>query len=78
MKYVSPLFKVFLLIGFILNAYIFLYDKTYVYKALEIGYMNGETSATIDDINYFETRIIKSSEGKQWPEGFDYNDKKIL
>lgn len=77
MKYVSPLFRFFLAIGVILNAYIFLDDKTYVYKALEIGYMNGETSATIDDINYFETRIIKSSEGKQWPEGFDYNDNEI-
>ena len=77
MKYIIALFKTLLLLLIILNAYILLSGKTYVYKALKIGYMRGHNTATIEDIQFFDTRIVESESGEQWPEAFDYNQKEI-
>lgn len=56
-----------------LNAYIFITGKTYVYKALTIGYMRGHNSATIEDMAFFNTRLVKASEVREWPLALGYN-----
>lgn len=77
MKYVAPLFKAVLLIIISFNAYILLSGKTYMYKVIDFGYMHGNTSATIQDIDFFYTRTIESLNGVQWPKGVDYNKKQL-
>ena len=39
--------------------------------------MQGNTSASIEDVSFFETRTVASENGEQWPLGADYNQKKI-
>ena len=77
MKHALPFFKAVLLILICLNAFILVSGKTYLYKAIKIGYLQGNTSATIEDIDFFDTRIVESENGKQWPKGMDYNQKQL-
>ncbi|MDG1849550.1 MAG: serine hydrolase [Flavobacteriales bacterium] len=48
-----------------------------MYKVIDFGYMHGNTSATIQDIDFFYTRTIESLNGVQWPKGVDYNKKQL-
>ena len=77
MKHALTFFKAVLLILICLNAFILVSGKTYLYKAIKIGYLQGNTSATIEDIDFFDTRIVESENGKQWPKGMDYNQKQL-
>jgi CubicO group peptidase (beta-lactamase class C family) len=77
MKHAFLILKAILLILISFNVYILLSGKTYVYKAVKIGYMQGNTSASIDDVSFFETRTVASENGEQWPLGADYNQKKL-
>ena len=60
MKYISLLFKALLFLFIGANAYLIISGKTYVYKAVKIGYMRGHNTATIEDVQFFETRIVAS------------------
>tara|TARA_B100000497_G_C7674753_1_gene407524 strand:+ start:187 stop:1275 length:1089 start_codon:yes stop_codon:yes gene_type:complete len=51
--------------------------KSFVYKAIEVGYLNGNITATIEDIKFFDTRIITSEKKEPWPIAEDYNQKKL-
>ena len=73
MKYISVLFKALLFLFIGANAYLITSGKTYVYKAVKIGYMRGHNTATIEDVQFFETRIVASKNGQQWPEASNYN-----
>ena len=73
MKYISLLFKTLLFLFIGINAYIIISGKTYVYKAVKIGYIRGHNTATIEDVQFFETRIVASKNGQQWPEAYNYN-----
>jgi CubicO group peptidase (beta-lactamase class C family) len=77
MKHAFLILKAILLILISFNVFILLSWKTYVYKAVKIGYMQGNTSASIDDVSFFETRTVASENGEQWPLGADYNQKKL-
>jgi CubicO group peptidase (beta-lactamase class C family) len=77
MKHAFLILKAILLILISFNVFILLSGKTYVYKAVKIGYMQGNTSASIDDVSFFETRTVASENGEQWPLGADYNQKKL-
>tara|TARA_B100000886_G_scaffold335419_1_gene292458 strand:- start:90 stop:1250 length:1161 start_codon:yes stop_codon:yes gene_type:complete len=77
MKYISILFKILLFLFLGVNIYIIISGKTYVYKAVKIGYIRGHNTATIEDIQFFETRIVASKNGKQWPEASNYNKTNI-
>jgi CubicO group peptidase (beta-lactamase class C family) len=77
MKYIKTLLKTVLFLFVILNVYILVSGKTYVYKALNIGYMRGHNTATIEDIQFFNTRIIESGTPDLWPQASDYNSTEI-
>ena len=77
MKYISLLFKALLILFIGANAYLIISGKTYVYKAVKIGYMRGHNTATIEDVQFFETRIVASKNGQQWPEASNYNKTNI-
>ena len=77
MKYISLLFKALLFLFIGANTYLIISGKTYVYKAVKIGYMRGHNTATIEDIQFFETRIVASKNGQQWPEASNYNKTNI-
>ena len=77
MKYISVLFKTLLFLFIGGNSYLIISGKTYVYKAVKIGYMRGHSTATIEDIQFFESRIVASKNGQQWPEASNYNKTNI-
>ncbi len=68
----------FLVFCFVLaNAYIVISGKTYVYKAIKIGYLKGHNTATIEDYQYFDNRLVETTNPKQWPQAYDYNTREI-
>lgn len=77
MKYIKLLLKTILFIVLIINVYILASGKTYVYKAVKIGYMRGHNTATIEDIQFFDTRLIETGKPDGWPEASDYNTKEL-
>ena len=46
----------------IANAYILISGKTYVYKAIKVGYLKGHNTATIEDFSFFENRKSTNKE----------------
>ncbi|MGY5851215.1 serine hydrolase domain-containing protein [Salegentibacter sp. F14] len=58
----------------LLLLYIFNYE--YVLKGAKITYLNGHTSAFIDDYHNFNNRIIEAGDtGQEWPKHPDYNSE---
>ena len=77
MKFLKFSLKLLVLCFVLLNAYIVLSGKTYVYKAVKIGYLKGHNTATIEDYQYFDNRIVEKGSPSQWPEASDYNSQEI-
>lgn len=77
MKLLKLSLKLLVFCIILLNAYIFISGKTYVYKAIKTGYLKGHNTATIEDYKYFENRIVEKGEGIQWPQASNYNKEEI-
>jgi len=77
MKLLKFSFKLLVFCFVLLNVYIVVSGKTYVYKALKVGYLKGHNTATIEDYKYFENRIVEKGTGIQWPQASDYNKQEI-
>jgi len=77
MKLLKLSLKLLVLCFILLNAYIVVSGKTYVYKAIKTGYLKGHNTATIEDYKYFDNRIVEKGEGMQWPQASDYNKEEI-
>lgn len=77
MKFLKLSLKLLVFCFILLNAFIIVTGKSYVYKAIKIGYLKGHNTATIEDYQYFENRIIENGEAVQWPEASDYNKEEI-
>ena len=54
-------------------ALLYLTKTDYILKAVRVVYLNGETTASIDDYVYFENSTIKSVDASVWPKHKDYN-----
>lgn len=77
MKFFKFILKVVAFLLIALNAYILISGKTYVYKAFVIGYMRGHNSATIEDVQFFDTRTIEASQAQPWPIAANYNTQEL-
>ena len=77
MKLLKFSFKLLVFCFVLLNVYIVVSGKIYVYKALKVGYLKGHNTATIEDYKYFENRIVEKGTGIQWPQASDYNKQEI-
>ena len=77
MKFLKLSFKLLVFCFILLNTYILISGKSYVYKAIKVGYLKGHNTATILDFRYFENRVVEMGEGLQWPEAWDYNKEEI-
>tara|TARA_B100000575_G_scaffold80472_1_gene63163 strand:- start:161 stop:1315 length:1155 start_codon:yes stop_codon:yes gene_type:complete len=54
-------------------ALLYLTKTDYILKAVRVVYLNGETTASIDDYVYFENSTIKNRDASLWPKHKDYN-----
>lgn len=54
----------------------YLFDVDYLFKAVRVVYLNGKTTAYLDDYTYFENREIKKGTSQPWAMHRDYNKVK--
>ena len=54
-------------------ALLYLTKTDYILKAVRVVYLNGETTASIDDHIYFKNSSVKSRDASVWPKHKDYN-----
>jgi len=54
----------------------YLFDVDYLFKAVRVVYLNGKTTAYLDDYTYFDNREIKKGTGQPWAMHKDYNKTK--
>ena len=59
---------------FVVIALLYLTGTDYILKAVRVVYLNGETTASIDDHIYFENSVIKSGASNAWPKHKNYNN----
>ena len=60
----------------VLVALLYIFDATYLFKAVRTVYFNGHTTAFLDDYKYFPNRTIKSDNPQPWTNSKDYNKVK--
>ncbi|MDT0689670.1 serine hydrolase [Salegentibacter sp. F188] len=73
--------KLFRFIGYFLGflllvvALLYLLGYNYIFRGIEVTYLEGHSTAYIDDYTEFQNRKIATSEAAQeWPEHVDYNN----
>lgn len=54
----------------------YLFDVDYLFKAVRVVYLNGKTTAYLDDYTYFDNREIKKGAGQPWAMHKDFNKVK--
>ncbi len=54
----------------------YLFDVDYLFKAVRVVYLNGKTTAYLDDYTYFDNREIKKGTAQPWAMHKDYNKVK--
>ena len=62
----NKLFKVTLFIVIIVNLFIILSGKNWLYKGIAITYLKGYHSSYIDDFVHFPSNEIKAGEHEAW------------
>ena len=58
---------------FSIIALLYLTKTDYILKAVRVVYLNGETTASINDYVYFKNSTVKNRDASVWPKHKDYN-----
>ena len=61
----------------IVNLFILISGKTYLYKAVANTYLKGRGGPGIDEYQIFENRKVNSGPVQEWPLGKNYNDSSL-
>lgn len=77
MKTLFRFLAIFLLILGLLVLSLFLTGNQYLLKGVWATYLHGETTATINDSRYFDTRNIQAGTTTDWQLAEDYNRRKL-
>lgn len=77
MKTLKKIGLTFLLILVLLNLFIIISGKTYLYKGIANTYLKGRSGPAIDESNIFANREIKANNYQAWVNASDYNKKNI-
>lgn len=76
MKLIKNLLKGILILFALLIATLYLTDTDYLLKAVRTIYMQGYTTAFLDDYHKFDNRVVKNGTPQPWPNHADYNRAK--
>ena len=52
---------------------LYLTDTDYIIKAVQTVYLQGNTTASIDDYTFFENKTVNIGKSKAWPLHKNYN-----
>ncbi len=69
----KKVFKYLLVFFLLINLFIVLSGKTWLYKAISITYLKGYTSSYIDDFIYFPADTINAGQHQEWLVSKNYN-----
>lgn len=73
MKFLKKLFKwIVILIGLVIIA-LYLTDTDYLIKAVKTVYLNGHSTAFLEDYKYFDNQVIENGTLQPWPNHKNYN-----
>ena len=71
MKKLKFVLKAIALIFLLISLFIFVSGKTYLFKTLAYNFVG------IDDLDLFETRVVKTNNPIEWPNAVSYNKTPI-
>ena len=77
LKILKFIFKWLIILIVILNIFILVSGKTYLYKGFANTYLKGRVAASIDEYKIFDNRIVKAGTTHEWALGKDYNTSTI-
>ena len=77
LKIIKGFFKWLLILLVLLNLFILISGKTYVYKGFVNTYLKGRATAGIDEYVIFDNNTVVAGTTKEWATGRDYNTSKI-
>ena len=63
----------FALVIAILIAALYVTDTDYILKAIQTVYLQGNTTASIDDYTFFDNQTVNTGKSKAWPLHKNYN-----
>lgn len=73
MKRLKKIVLTILILFGVLIAALYITDTDYLLKAVRTIYLNGHTTAFLDDYQYFDNHVIEDGQHQPWPEHTDYN-----
>ncbi|WP_138432449.1 serine hydrolase domain-containing protein [Winogradskyella algicola] len=77
MKFLKKLLKFLVILIGLTVAVLYITDTDYLLKAVRTIYLNGHTTAFLEDYQYFDNKEIKASDKPEpWPHHKDYNSVK--
>ncbi len=76
MKFLKKLLKWIIILFGILIAVLYITDTDYLIKAVRTIYLQGYTTAYLEDYKKFDNQIIKNSTPQPWPNHKNYNSAK--
>jgi len=77
MKFLKKLLKFLVVLFGLIIIVLYITDTDYLLKAVRTIYLNGHSTAFLEDYKYFDNKEIKASDNPQpWPNHKDYNSVK--
>ena len=73
MKYLKKFFKWLLILIILIIAVLYITDTDYLLKAVRTIYLNGHSTAFLEDYKYFDNSVVEAGETHPWPEHTNYN-----
>ncbi|GAA0751407.1 serine hydrolase domain-containing protein [Psychroflexus lacisalsi] len=73
MKFILNFFKVVVVFLILLVAVLYITDTDYLIKAVRTIYLQGHTTAFLDDYKRFDNQVIDAGTPQDWPKHKDYN-----
>lgn len=76
MKFLKTLFKWLVVVFGLLILTLYITDTDYLIKAVRTVYLEGYTTAYIEDTNQFDNRVVENATPEPWPNHKNYNTAK--
>ena len=76
MKFLRFLAVLLLILGLLVLG-LFISGNQYLIKGAWATYLHGESTATIDDMRFFDTRTIQATNPKSWDKSSSFNEKEL-
>jgi CubicO group peptidase (beta-lactamase class C family) len=76
MKFLKTIFKGILILFVLLIATLYITDTDYLIKAVRTIYMNGYTTAYLEDYKKFDNQVIENGQSQPWSNHKNYNTVK--